>query len=195
MAESCSTKSLRKSNSQRLKQETPLRPLLMPFSIATKRIFAIETSNLKIYYLLPKTRASAHWKSQTLGSLNFWWKNPWQVQLVVLQATWLQRCWCKNPMEKLAIIGVSELWRSFCCQDLHLSTKKTTLLFLSRLSPAGMILKWKPGEMFLKKQRTLCLKYWFLTLKSEWTAPKWWAILGWQKTWLTFTIHLQWKIS
>jgi hypothetical protein len=54
MVESSLIRSWSMNNSQKLRPEKLPRQSLMPFSIAIKKIFAIETLSQKIYYSLQK---------------------------------------------------------------------------------------------------------------------------------------------
>ena len=159
-AESSLSRFSKESSSLRVKPEKQSRPSLMLSTIATLSILCTETLNLKIFCCTPKNWIWAASKFLILDLRDLWVQNSSLRLSVELQAMWPQRLLWSNHMGKSAITGVL-VW-SYTSFSLghHHSSKTRDLICLTRLRMHNTNSTNLPGEISLKRQKTLFRTSW-----------------------------------
>lgn len=159
------TKSWRKSSSPSKKHVRLPKVSSAPSYIVIHKVSCTETSSPKTFCYTQRRSASPLLRLLTSVLRGFSKRTRWPARPVEHQVTLLQRFSCRCLTAKSAITGASVLSLSFCSQEHHLFTRKTTLLCSSKLRHASMISMLRPGRMSRLKARTSCRGFWLLILR------------------------------
>ena len=151
---SSSTKSCKRSGSQRLRLVTLSRPSSTLWSTAISRQSSTETSSLRTSSSQPRTPAQPSSKSLTSALLVSLRKTSWLRPPVAHQVTSPPRSSSNDPTTLPATTGAWVWSFSLCCPALLPSMTKTTLLSSRKSSAVTTISTLARGHLYLAKPRT-----------------------------------------